>query len=152
MSEPSLQSTPELPTPLKAIRIELVTTAVNFLNDPQVKSAPLSKRLAFLEGKGLTQEEIDLAIIKSNSNETWFLDSIIYFFLDGIANNQNNQSTNIPLAQSQYTAQTQTQTRMKSSGYKGLLLTTAIVLGTGSLLVSNYQSIKVTCSKSRVPY
>ena len=59
---------PVLPSPLKSIRTDLVTTAVNFLNDPQVKSAPLSKRLAFLEGKGLTQEEIDLAIIKSNSS------------------------------------------------------------------------------------
>lgn len=72
MSDPLVPTAPELPTPLKAIRIELVTTAVNFLNDPQVKSAPLSKRLAFLEGKGLTQEEIDLAIIKSNSNKVCF--------------------------------------------------------------------------------
>ena len=65
--ENTSMSAPELPTPLKPLRTELITTALNFLNDPQVKSAPLSKRLAFLEGKGLTQEEIDLAIIKSNS-------------------------------------------------------------------------------------
>lgn len=62
-------SAPELPSPLKTLRMDLISTAVNFLNDPQVKSAPLSKRLAFLESKGLTQEEIDLALIKSNSTK-----------------------------------------------------------------------------------
>jgi hypothetical protein len=35
------------------------------------------------------------------------------------------------------------QEQVKSSGYKGLILTTALVLGASSLLISNYQSIKV---------
>lgn len=61
-----MSAIPEIPPPLKPLRPDLIATAVNFLNDPQVKAAPLSKRLAFLEGKGLTQEEIDLAIMKSN--------------------------------------------------------------------------------------
>ena len=138
MSEPSAATTPELPSPLTTIRIELVSTAVNFLNDPQVKSAPLSKRLAFLEGKGLTQEEIDLAIIKSNSNK---LDSNFKLNLNFLDGPTNNQTTDAPQSQSQRT----TQIQMKSSSsYKGLILTTAIVLGTGSILISNYQSIKVT--------
>lgn len=59
-------TTPELPKPLSNIRTDLIETAVKFLKDPQVQSAPLSKRLAFLEKKGLTAEEIDLALLKVN--------------------------------------------------------------------------------------
>ena len=40
------------------IREELVSSAYTFLSDPKVQTSPLTKRLAFLESKGLTQEEI----------------------------------------------------------------------------------------------
>lgn len=65
---PSPATTCSPPPPLPqaiTIRSDLILTAVNFLKDPQVKSAPLSKRLAFLEGKGLTAEEIDLALVRA---------------------------------------------------------------------------------------
>lgn len=61
------QSPPPQPPQLLSIRPDLVSTAVNFLKDPQVKAAPLSKRLAFLESKGLTAEEIDLVLVKTSS-------------------------------------------------------------------------------------
>lgn len=35
------------------------------------------------------------------------------------------------------------QANEKSSGYKGLILNTAVLLGATSLLISNYQTIKV---------
>ncbi|EEH44283.1 uncharacterized protein PADG_00572 [Paracoccidioides brasiliensis Pb18] len=43
-------------------REELVSSAVSFLQDPSVSSAPLEKKIAFLQSKNLTQEEIDLAL------------------------------------------------------------------------------------------
>lgn len=39
--------------------------AVKFLSDPQIQSAPLTKRISFLESKGLTNTEIEEAIAES---------------------------------------------------------------------------------------
>jgi peroxin-14 len=49
------------------IRQDLVSSAVGFLRDPKVQEAPLTKRVAFLESKGLTQAEIQAAISQSTS-------------------------------------------------------------------------------------
>ncbi|CAI2163643.1 12432_t:CDS:2 [Funneliformis geosporum] len=49
---------------MSIIRQELVQSAVNFLKDPQVKNSPLQKRVAFLESKGLSSEEIEEALKK----------------------------------------------------------------------------------------
>ena len=69
-SDPSSASTiPPLPPPLKPVRSAFISSAVQFLADEAVKTAPLSKKIAFLKGKGLTQEEIDLALIKSNAHD-----------------------------------------------------------------------------------
>ncbi|KAJ7254035.1 hypothetical protein B0H12DRAFT_1115652 [Mycena haematopus] len=43
-------------------RQELIRNAVVFLNDPTSQSSPLTHRIQFLEAKGLTPAEIDLAI------------------------------------------------------------------------------------------
>ena len=57
---------PELPAnPAPSIRVDLVSTAVNFLSDPAVAASPLSRRLAFLEQKGLTAGEIELALARA---------------------------------------------------------------------------------------
>ena len=50
-----------------AIREELVTSALTFLSDPKVQSSPLAKRLAFLESKGLTQEEVTEVLNRLNN-------------------------------------------------------------------------------------
>jgi peroxin-14 len=47
------------------VREDLVSSAVSFLQDPSVASAPLEKRIAFLQSKNLTQEEVDLALARS---------------------------------------------------------------------------------------
>lgn len=122
---PPIAPIPVLPFPLKSIRLELLGSAINFLKDPQVQSAPLSKRLAFLEGKGLTPEEIDLAIIRSTSDTNFEL--------------KNYSNMNVP---------TKTQTSISTSNsnsniIKNLLLTTAVIIGAGSLLISNYDSVLV---------
>uniref|UniRef100_A0A093XYB9 Peroxisomal membrane protein PEX14 n=1 Tax=Talaromyces marneffei PM1 TaxID=1077442 RepID=A0A093XYB9_TALMA len=48
-----------------APREELISSAITFLQDPSVASSPLEKRVAFLQSKNLTQEEIDIAIARA---------------------------------------------------------------------------------------
>lgn len=68
LQAPPLDTPPILPNPLNSSPLipDLIKTAVNFLKDSQVQSASLSKRLAFLEKKGLTAQEIELALLKAN--------------------------------------------------------------------------------------
>ncbi|BFZ58734.1 peroxisomal membrane protein pex14 [Savitreella phatthalungensis] len=41
---------------------DLLTSAVQFLQDPKVADAPLAKRIAFLESKGLSQDQVQIAL------------------------------------------------------------------------------------------
>jgi peroxin-14 len=50
-----------------AIREDLVSSAVQFLADPAVQQSPVTKRVAFLESKGLNSEEIDEALRRANN-------------------------------------------------------------------------------------
>ena len=50
-----------------AIREDLVASAVTFLQDPSVSSAPEDKRIAFLQSKNLTREEVDAALARAGS-------------------------------------------------------------------------------------
>ncbi|XP_077583863.1 peroxisomal membrane protein PEX14 [Stigmatopora nigra] len=50
-------------------RDALVATAVKFLQNPKVSQSPLATRKAFLKKKGLTDEEVELAIRRSGSAE-----------------------------------------------------------------------------------
>jgi peroxin-14 len=50
-----------------SLREDLITSAVTFLSDPKVQSSPLTKRLSFLESKGLTQEEITEVLNRLNN-------------------------------------------------------------------------------------
>jgi peroxin-14 len=50
-------------------REELVSSAVTFLQDPSTSSAPLDKRIQFLQSKNLTQEEIDLALARAGDDQ-----------------------------------------------------------------------------------
>jgi peroxin-14 len=51
-----------------AIREDLVSSAQTFLSDPKVQASPLTKRLSFLESKGLTQEEITEVLNRLNNS------------------------------------------------------------------------------------
>ncbi|PIK41813.1 putative peroxisomal membrane protein PEX14 [Apostichopus japonicus] len=51
------------------LRENMISTAVKFLQNPQVQSSPLSQRRAFLKKKGLTDEEIRSAIERSGVKE-----------------------------------------------------------------------------------
>ncbi|KAI0849788.1 peroxisomal membrane anchor protein conserved region-domain-containing protein [Daldinia vernicosa] len=50
------------------IREDVVASAVNFLQDPNVISSPIENKLSFLRSKNLTQEEIDTAFARSGSS------------------------------------------------------------------------------------
>lgn len=52
-------------TAVKESRKELFDSAVSFLGDPSVKDAPLTKKVEFLQSKGLTQSEVELALKES---------------------------------------------------------------------------------------
>ncbi|CAE6419232.1 unnamed protein product [Rhizoctonia solani] len=59
-------------------RKELVKNAVEFLSDPKIQAAPLTKRISFLESKGLTTAEIEDAIAQSASSSTASRPSSVY--------------------------------------------------------------------------
>lgn len=56
MSEPSGSMVPSAP------RADMIASAVSFLEDPKVQSSSMSQRISFLESKGLTSQEMDLAL------------------------------------------------------------------------------------------
>ncbi|KAL8792528.1 MAG: hypothetical protein Q9195_004898 [Heterodermia aff. obscurata] len=47
------------------VREDLVSSAVSFLQDPSVAASTLDKRIAFLQSKNLTQEEIDVSLARA---------------------------------------------------------------------------------------
>ncbi|KAK0672989.1 PEX14 peroxisomal biogenesis factor 14 encoded by the pex14 protein [Cercophora samala] len=47
-----------------AIREELVASAATFLQDPSVAASPIEKKVAFLQAKNLTQEEVNAALAR----------------------------------------------------------------------------------------
>ncbi|KAM6982704.1 peroxisomal membrane protein PEX14 [Tautogolabrus adspersus] len=70
--QPDPPTQPVLPpgdAPAAAPREALITTAVKFLQNPKVQQSPLATRKAFLKKKGLTDVEVELAILRSGSTE-----------------------------------------------------------------------------------
>lgn len=55
---------------LMALREDLISSAISFLSDPKVQSAPLAKKVSFLESKGMTSEEIEEAMARVNGKST----------------------------------------------------------------------------------
>ncbi|RAL58588.1 hypothetical protein DID88_003948 [Monilinia fructigena] len=53
-----------------AIREDLVASAVTFLQDPSVSASPLENRIAFLQSKNLTQEEVDVALGRASGEQS----------------------------------------------------------------------------------
>ncbi|KAI1003274.1 hypothetical protein K3495_g4931 [Podosphaera aphanis] len=49
-----------------AVREEIVSSAVTFLQDADVAASPIEKRIAFLQSKKLTGEEIELALARAS--------------------------------------------------------------------------------------
>lgn len=49
-------------------RAALISSAVSFLRDPSTAQSPLAQRIGFLESKGLTPQEIELALSQANGS------------------------------------------------------------------------------------
>ncbi|MCJ1361098.1 peroxisomal membrane protein pex14 [Acarospora aff. strigata] len=50
------------------VREDLVSSAVTFLQDPSVAASPVEKRIAFLQSKNLTKDEIDTALARAGDD------------------------------------------------------------------------------------
>ncbi|XP_048728489.1 peroxisomal membrane protein PEX14-like [Ostrea edulis] len=59
----------EILAPPEKPREDMISTAVKFLQNPKVRTSPLQQRKAFLERKGLSKEEIDMAVARSGVTE-----------------------------------------------------------------------------------
>ncbi|KAF1999663.1 hypothetical protein P154DRAFT_576840 [Amniculicola lignicola CBS 123094] len=53
------------------VREDLIASAISFLQDPSVASAPLEKRISFLQSKNLTQEEIDVSLARASDDSSY---------------------------------------------------------------------------------
>ncbi|KFY91908.1 hypothetical protein V500_04400 [Pseudogymnoascus sp. VKM F-4518 (FW-2643)] len=52
-----------------AIREDIVASAVTFLQDPSVAASPVESRIAFLQSKNLTPEEVDAALARAEGSQ-----------------------------------------------------------------------------------
>ncbi|KND03142.1 uncharacterized protein SPPG_02205 [Spizellomyces punctatus DAOM BR117] len=52
------------------VREDIVQSAVRFLKDPKVQESPLAKRIAFLETKGLSADEIEEAMSRTSGSSS----------------------------------------------------------------------------------
>lgn len=55
---------------------DLINSAVTFLQDPKVADAPLAKRIAFLESKGLSSEQVQAALQRAQDVQTGNLNTV----------------------------------------------------------------------------
>lgn len=58
-------TTPAASEAAAPIRAEMIDTAVRFLKNPKVMGAPISRKVAFLESKGLTSAEVAAALAQT---------------------------------------------------------------------------------------
>ncbi|KAI9870391.1 MAG: peroxisomal membrane protein pex14 [Pleopsidium flavum] len=54
------------------VREDLVSSAITFLQDPSVAASPIEKRVAFLQSKNLTQDEIDTALARAGDDPSTY--------------------------------------------------------------------------------
>ncbi|KGQ81822.1 peroxin-14 [Candida albicans P94015] len=85
---------------------ELINSAVSFLKDPQVGGSPLTKKVEFLESKGLNQEEIEEALKRANDNSTTTSSSSSS---SSVASSNSSNATSSPSYQSQQQQQVYSQ-------------------------------------------
>ena len=64
------ETPPKKATESTGDRAVLLQSAISFLNDPKVQSAPLTRKIAFLESKGLNSTEIQESIAVASSPST----------------------------------------------------------------------------------
>ncbi|XP_052718709.1 peroxisomal membrane protein PEX14-like [Crassostrea angulata] len=80
----SVEIPKEILAPPDGPREDMISTAVKFLQNPKVRKSPLHQKRAFLERKGLSKEEIEMAVQRSGVTE------------ENIANTPSTQNTVTP--------------------------------------------------------
>lgn len=65
---------------------DLISSAVSFLQDPNVTTSPLNKKIEFLQSKGLNEQEIEEALNRANNSSTATTTSIAS---NGLGNGQS---------------------------------------------------------------
>jgi len=60
------------------IRDDLVASAITFLRDPSVSVSPIDKRKAFLKSKNLTDEEVEIALLRAGDDQIGAVDAAQY--------------------------------------------------------------------------
>ncbi|KAF9439204.1 peroxisomal membrane protein pex14 [Entomortierella beljakovae] len=55
---------------MSGLREDIIASAVKFLQDPNVQASSLGKKVAFLESKGLTAQEIEESMARANGTST----------------------------------------------------------------------------------
>lgn len=65
----SVEIPKEILAPPDGPREDMISTAVKFLQNPKVRKSPLHQKKAFLERKGLSKEEIEMAVQRSGVTE-----------------------------------------------------------------------------------
>ncbi|XP_068094886.1 peroxisomal membrane protein PEX14 [Hyperolius riggenbachi] len=66
-SSDQIESGPSLNNDKRVPREQLISTAVKFLQNPRVRQSPVATRKDFLKRKGLTDEEVELALQQSGT-------------------------------------------------------------------------------------
>jgi peroxin-14 len=118
------------------MRPDIVEAAVQFLANPQVSSASMKRKVEFLEGKGLTGQEIEAAIAKSAAerqepSSTTTEDAAVI----------NNTTIKSPaLTDGSRTMMTATTTASSTSSIRSILMGVAMSAGIG---IGSIQLLKV---------
>ncbi|CDK25239.1 unnamed protein product [Kuraishia capsulata CBS 1993] len=55
---------------MTSIREDMVLSAVEFLQNPTIADAPLAKKIEFIESKGLTEDEVQEALLRAKGGNT----------------------------------------------------------------------------------
>lgn len=82
---------------LSIMNEELISSAISFLKDPNVQSSPLTKKIEFLESKGLNQAEIEEAMKRANEGQSQSQSHGQSQPSQSSQSSQSNQLSNAPL-------------------------------------------------------
>ncbi|KAG7394643.1 hypothetical protein PHYBOEH_004869 [Phytophthora boehmeriae] len=110
-----------------ALREEMVENGLKFLQHPNVQSTPLSERVMFLEGKGMTKEEIREAIERHQNGGTSTTSAAASPAVQSI-------SAAAPMMMSAAAPMQMMPRRTRYPGYVRVLWTVSSIVGAASIL------------------
>ncbi|KAK1943222.1 Peroxisomal membrane protein PEX14 [Phytophthora citrophthora] len=112
-----------------AMREEMVENGLKFLQHPSVQSTPLSERVSFLEGKGMTKEEIQEAIERHQNGGTAAIPAPT-----AVQSVQPQLATAAPMMMTAAAPMQMMQRRARYPAYVRVLWTVSSLVGAASIL------------------